>query len=164
MRRGKVLLSSRAAEFGMYASGGLLFDKGKLETRITEIAIELLLTAEIQHRETAIRRYQWRVERKAELQEEERKRKLEAERRERERLKQLEQARIDRLLKDASAFQQAGVIRNYVRAIQLAHPCDGACSTEAIERWSCWALAQADRIDPTIGGSFLESMRGEDET
>jgi hypothetical protein len=48
--------------------------------------------------------------------------------------------------------------------IRLAHPWDGASSTEAIERWSCWALAQADRIDPTIGGSFLVSMRDEDET
>jgi len=101
-------------------------DTGKLETRITEIAIEIVLTAEIQHRESAIRRYQWRVERKAELEEEERKRKLEAERRERERLRRLEQGRIDRLLKDAAAFQQAHVIRNYVQAIRLALPRDGA--------------------------------------
>ena len=76
----------------------------------------------------------------------------------------LEQGRIDRLLKDAAAFQQAGVIRNYVQAIRLAHPCDVASTTEAIDRWSCWALVQADRIDPTIGGSFLESMRDEDAT
>ena len=76
----------------------------------------------------------------------------------------LEQGRIDRLLKDAAAFQQAGVIRNYVQAIRLAHPCGGACTTEAIEIWSSWALAQANRIDPTIGGSFLESMRDEDAT
>jgi len=48
--------------------------------------------------------------------------------------------------------------------IRLAHPCDRASSTEPIERWSRWALAQADKIDPTIGGAFLESMRGEDET
>jgi hypothetical protein len=30
------------------------------------------------------------------------------------------QARIERLLKDASAFQQAGVIRKYVEAIRLS--------------------------------------------
>jgi hypothetical protein len=48
------------------------------------------------------RGYQMRVERKAELEEKERKRKLEAERRERERLKRLEQG-IDRLLKDAAS-------------------------------------------------------------
>jgi len=139
-------------------------DKGKLETRITEIAIELVLTAENQHRESAIRRYEWRVERKAELEEEERKRQLEAELRESERLQRLEQGPIDRLLRDAAAFQQAGIIRNYVQAIRLAHPCDRASSTEPIERWSSGALAQADRIDPMIGGSFLESMKDEDET
>jgi hypothetical protein len=136
-------------------------DKGRLESRITEIVVELILTAEIQHRESAIQRYQWRVKRKAELEEEERKRKLEAERRERERLKPLEQGRIDRLLKDAAAFRQAEVIRNYVQAVRLVPPCDS--STEAIEGWSSWTLAQADRIDPAIGGSFLKSMQDEDE-
>lgn len=139
-------------------------DNGKLEARITEIAVEVVVTAESQHREGAIRSYQWRVKRKAELEEEERQRKLEAERRERERLKRLEQGRIERLLKDATAFHQAAVIRNYVQAIRSAHPCDGTSSTEAMERWSCWALAQADRIDPTNGDAFLKSMRDEDET
>lgn len=75
-----------------------------------------------------------------------------------------EQGRIDRLLKDAAALQQAGMVRNYVQAIRLAHPSDGTALTESIERWSCWALAQADRIDPMIGDSFLKSMRDEDET
>jgi hypothetical protein len=95
-------------------------DSDKIEARIAEIARELVLTAEVQYRESALRHYQWHVERKAELEEEERKRKLEAERRERERLKRLEQGRIDRLLKDAAAFQQAAAIRKYVEAIQLA--------------------------------------------
>ncbi|HUN64139.1 MAG TPA: hypothetical protein VMU53_19215, partial [Candidatus Sulfotelmatobacter sp.] len=79
-------------------------DSGKLEARITDIVVEVVLTAEIQHRESAIHHYQWRVERKADLDEEERKRKLEAERRERERLKRLEQGRIDRLLRDAAGI------------------------------------------------------------
>jgi len=138
-------------------------DKGKLESRITEIAVELILTGELQHRESALRRYQWRVKRKAELEEEERKRKLEAERRERERLKRLEQARIDRLLKDAVAFQQAGVIRRYVEAIRLAYECTSPSGTEPFERWSKWALAEADRIDPAMGGAFLRAMRDEDD-
>jgi hypothetical protein len=138
-------------------------DNHKLETHITEIVVDLVLTAEIQHRESAIRNYQWLVRRKAELEEEERKRKLEVERHERERLKRLEQGRIDRLLRDAAAYQQANEIRKYVQAIRLAHPCDEASSTEATERWSRWALAIADRIDPAIGGAFLTSLRDEDE-
>jgi hypothetical protein len=38
--------------------------------------------------------------------------------------------------------------------------CDS--SSEALERWSKWALAEADRIDPAIGGAFLKAMHDED--
>ena len=116
----------------------------------------------MQYRESALRHYQWRVERKAELEEEERKRKVEAERAERERRRRLEQARIDRLLKDAAAFQQAAAIRKYVEAIQFAHGCSSVSVADDLERWTTWALAQADRIDPAIGGAFLMAMRDED--
>jgi hypothetical protein len=138
-------------------------DEGsRLESRLAEIAIQLILTAELQHRESAIRRYQWRVERKAQLEEEERERKLKAERAERERRKRLERARIERLLKAAAAFQQAGAIRKYVEAIRLTLSSSEACSPEELERWSQWALSEADRIDPAIGGAFLTAMRDEE--
>lgn len=138
-------------------------DGGKLETRIAEIVVQLILTAECQYRESTVRGYQWRVERKAELEEEERKRKLQAERAERERQRRLKQARIDRLLKDAQAFRQARAIRNYVEAIRLAQSGNGVCSTDELERWSQWALGEADRIDPAIGNGFLASMQDEDD-
>jgi hypothetical protein len=76
----------------------------------------------------------------------------------------MEQARVDRLLRDATAFQQAGEIRKYVEAIRLAPARDGTPSSGELERWSQWALAQADRIDPAIGGTFLKAMQDEDET
>jgi|SRR5580704_1292781 hypothetical protein len=136
---------------------------GKLESRLGEIATQLILTAELQHRETAIRRYQWRVERKAQREQEERERKLKAERTERERRKRLERARIERLLRDAESFQQAGAIRKYVEVIRLALSSTKVCSAEEFERWSQWALSEADRIDPAIGGGFLTSMRDEDD-
>jgi hypothetical protein len=139
-------------------------DGGKLETRMAEIAIQVILTAEIQYRENATRRYQWRVERKAQLEEEERQRKLEVERAEKERQRRIEQARVDRLLRDAAAFQQAREIRNYVEAIRLAQAHDGSSSPEEVEQWSQWALAQADRIDPAIGGAFLRSIEDKAET
>ena len=138
-------------------------DEGsRLESCLAEIAIQLILTAELQHRESAIRRYQWRVERKAQLEEEERERKLKAERAERERRKRLERARIERLLKAAAAFQQAGAIRKYVEAIRLTLSSSEACSPEELERWSQWAMSEADRIDPAIGGAFLTAMRDEE--
>ena len=134
-------------------------DDGGLEAHMTEAAIEVVLAAEVHYRRGVIHQYQWRVERKAELEEEERRRKLEAERAKRERLKRLEQARIDRLLKDAAALQQARQIRDYVEAIRSAQSSSGISSTVDLERWSQWALAQADRIDPVIGGAFLSSIQ-----
>jgi hypothetical protein len=126
-------------------------DQGKLETRITEIAVQIILTAELQYREGNLRSYEWRVQRKAELEEEERERKRQAERAERERQKRLEQARIDRLLKSAAAFQQAREIRKYVEVIRATQADNAACSGEELERWSRWALAEAERIDPAVG-------------
>ena len=80
---------------------------------------------------------------------------------EKERQKKIEQARIDRLLRDAAAFQQAGEIRRYVEAIRLAQSRNGMSSSEELERWSQWALAQADRIDPVMGGAFLTATQDE---
>jgi hypothetical protein len=136
-------------------------DQGKLETRITEIAVQIILTAELQYREGTVRSYEWRVQRKAEREEEEREKKRQAERAERERQKRLEQANIDRLLKSAAAFQQAGAIRKYVEAIRATQADNAACSGEKLERWSQWALAEAERIDPVVGGKFLQAMRDE---
>jgi hypothetical protein len=135
---------------------------GRLESRLAEITVQLILTAELQHRESAVRRYQWRVERKAELEKEVRDRKRKAELAERERLKRLERARIERLLEDAAAFQQAGAIRKYVQAIRLALSGSDTCSAEDLGRWGQWALSEADRIDPSMGGAFLTAMRDED--
>ena len=139
-------------------------DDQKLESRMAEIAVQVILTAEIQLRESALRQYEWRVKRKAELEEEERKRKLEAERAERERLKRIEQGRIDRLMRDAAAFHQAATIRKYVAAIQSTQAPEDVASSHEIQQWSQWALAQADRIDPAIGARFIKSLKDEDAT
>jgi hypothetical protein len=137
-------------------------DAQKLEARMTDVAIQVILAAEIEYREGALRHHQWRIQRKAELEEEERRRKLEAERAERARQKRIEQSRIKRPLKDAAAFQQAGEIRKYVEAIRLAQTHDRSSPIDELERWSQWALAQADRIYPAIGGRFLKAIQDED--
>ena len=139
-------------------------DHQTLESRMTDIAIQVILTAEIQYRDGAFRQYEWRVQRKAELEEEERKRKLEAELAEKERFKRIEQARVDRLLRDAASFHQARTIRKYVEAIRLAQPPESPRSHKEIEQWSQWALTQADRIDPAISHRFQGAMQDEDPT
>ncbi|MGA2814655.1 MAG: hypothetical protein ABSG16_24960, partial [Candidatus Acidiferrum sp.] len=61
----------------------------------------------------------------------------------------------------AAAFQQAGAIRKYVEAIRATQKDSVASSGEDLERWCQWALAEAERIDPVVGGKFLLTMRDE---
>ena len=138
-------------------------DEGEIETRMTEIAVEVILTAEIQYREVMNERYQLTVQRRIEIEEKLRQRKIARARAEKKRLRKIERARISRLLRDAGAFQQANKIRNYVEAIRSSQACDGFSATDEFERWSQWALAQADRIDPAHGSAFLKAMYDEDE-
>jgi hypothetical protein len=55
----------------------------------------------------------------------------------------------------------AGAIRQYVEAIRSSAARDTTSATE-LEQWSEWALAQADRIDPSIAGRFLKAIDDED--
>jgi hypothetical protein len=56
-------------------------------------------------------------------------------------------------------FQQSAAIRQYVEAIRTRHRNSPITSDEELNPWSDWALAQADRIDPAVGGDFLLRMR-----
>jgi hypothetical protein len=127
-----------------------------VEIRITEIAIQITLAVELQYREGTIRNYEWRVQRKAELEEEERGKRSQAER---EQQKRLEQACIDRLMKSEATSGQAGAIWRYVEAIRATQAVSAACSKEELERSSQWALGEAERI--VVAGRFLQTMRDE---
>jgi hypothetical protein len=85
---------------------------GHLERFVQEIATEVVTTAEIGYRERCVRAFEWRVRRKAKLEEDARNYQLQLEREARERQQQLEQARIDRLL-DEAALRRATDIRDY---------------------------------------------------
>jgi hypothetical protein len=74
----------------------------------------------------------------------------------------VEQGRVNRLLKDAAAFQQAREIRKYVEAIRLALSRGQSSPIEEVEQWSQWALAQADRIDPAVGRKFFEATQDDE--
>lgn len=129
-------------------------DQERLERQLTNIACEVVLAAEIQLREGAMRLHQWRIMRKANLEEEDRQRLIEQAREERERLERLEQARIAGLLEAADAFRKAQEIRAYVAGLgERLDPADGGRWAE-YQDWSIWALAQADRIDPALKSTF----------
>jgi hypothetical protein len=138
-------------------------DEGEIETRMTEIAVEVILTAEIQYREVMNERYQLTVQRRIEIEEKLRQRKIARARAEKKRLRKIERARIARLLRDAGTFQQANKIRSYVEAIRSSQASDESSAADEFERWSQWALAQAERIDPARGRAFLKAMYDEDE-
>jgi hypothetical protein len=73
----------------------------------------------------------------------------------REHLARVEKARVDHLLGQALVLQQAGQIREYVKSIQaLNAQAPDPMTTEELEDWSDWALAQADRIDPVVSGAY----------
>ena len=80
---------------------------GRLDRSIQEIAVEVVTSAEISYRESCVSGFEWRVPRKARLEEDARNRQLQVEREERERQQQLEQARIDRLLDEAASLRRA---------------------------------------------------------
>ena len=77
-------------------------EAGRPETAIQEIAVEVVTSAEISYREGCVRGFDWRVRRRAQLEEDARNHQQEVEREERDRRQQLEQARIDRLLDEAA--------------------------------------------------------------
>ena len=130
-------------------------DAGPIERQLQDIAVELVVYGEIQYRESCELHHQWRITRRAQLEEEIRQRQKEAERQERARKIKLEKARIDRLLREASALRQANEIRAYVDAVRSAN----AISRDPVPQveldiWVAWALAQANRIDPIATGAF----------
>jgi hypothetical protein len=130
-----------------------------VEKFVTDIVVELIVAGECQYREAAQHRYDWMVERKAQLIEDARRRKEEEERQEWERLARLEKERVDRLLADASSLRQAGDIRAYVQEVR--NLCTGnaqSVSENELGVWERWALAQADQLDPVVSGRFRESM------
>lgn len=96
-----------------------------------------------------------RIERKAELKEARRKQQAEDDRHRHERQVRLEKARVDHLLGQAQALNQAGLIRDYVQRIQaLNAQAPDPMTSEELAHWSGWALAQADRIDPVASGAY----------
>jgi hypothetical protein len=133
----------------------------RLENQLTEIAVEFLVCAELQYRHQVRSQYEWRIERKKELEERARREKAERERRERERQAELQRHRVERLLREADALQQARAIRQYVEEVRAEVSRSGAeVSARELEAWACWALGQADAIDPVRSRAFLEYAQG----
>ena len=130
----------------------------KLEQRIKEMAVELIVAGECQYRESAQRHYDWRVQRKAQLEKEAQQRTAEQERLERERQIKIERERIEWLLGEATALRQANEIRAYVEAVRSGNVVTkDSIPSDQVSTWAAWALTQADRIDPIKTGTFYKA-------
>ncbi|MFM0472310.1 hypothetical protein [Paraburkholderia strydomiana] len=124
-------------------------EDGKLENRLKEIGVAIVLAGERQYRKA--KEFSYRMNRRSfdERMEKARQAREEAERLAREARLQAERDRITRLLGQVSARQQAQQIRAYVDEV-LASP--GAVTGRAFDgdrdAWAGWARSVADQIDP----------------
>ena len=127
----------------------------KLEAMLRDVAEEIIVSGERHYRQSKEHHYQWLLKRKHDLEEKERQR-IETEARlERERIEKARQARIQRLLDEASAHNQACNIREYVEKVLTSVKTSSSGYTqEQLLLWAEWARTQADDLDPIVSGRF----------
>jgi hypothetical protein len=120
----------------------------KLESRIGEIAAELIVLGETRFRQRLVEAEKRR--------EEERKALAEAER---ARIAALEAQRIEDLKASGALLAQASELRALVARVKEAAGGGGLELGEgALVRWERWALDQADRLDPVLSGQVLSHL------
>lgn len=121
----------------------------KLETRLREIAVEIVVAGEAEHRLWRAKQHRWLVADRERLEAETRKRREEEEARALAKRLAQEKARRDLLFRQAHAWRTAHDIRGFVAEVLAA----GEPSEER-RRWADWALAEADALDPTKAGAL----------
>lgn len=132
-------------------------DVGGLEGQLTEVLVEMLLSAEASYRNDLVRNREWIIDRKAESEAELKRRKDEAERKARELQEKLERERIGRLLSQAKALNRASQIRTYVESVRL-RAAEMPITQNDFEKWATWAQNEADRIDPVKNGTIAQAI------
>jgi len=132
-------------------------DGTRLEVLLQPIAVAIIVTAEVFHRDTIVGHHEWLVHERKRIEEDIRKEKIEAERKARELREREEKERIDRLLAQATSLQQSNTIRAYVRDVRslASHV---SVSPADLDQWTSWALGEADRIDPTKNGAVVNAV------
>jgi hypothetical protein len=125
----------------------------KVEDDLEEIAVKVLLAAELQYREGRLSYHQWWVSRRQQVIEEQRLAREKAEKDEQERKDRAEKERIDGLLGQAEALRKAETIRTYVERVR-----EQATGRESVEAWALWAIKIADDLDPVTSGRFLHAL------
>jgi hypothetical protein len=125
----------------------------KLEERLREIVVAIIVEAETIYRASAVRHREWIIERKEAVTNRIAQEEAERIKQEREAEERRRQAQVDGLLKQAADLQKAETIRGFVFKIRSRMP---PVSVDQLENWCAWALAQADRLDPSLTLKFVE--------
>lgn len=131
-------------------------DKGLLDQQVAEIIRGIFLLVEEDRRKWAVLSHQWRCEDQVRKVCEA---KLAAEKAEADRIakeRAAAAARLGALIDGAAALERAATIRRYVAAVRsecLDRP--EITSADTLDRWTAWALAEADAIDPVTTQRFV---------
>jgi hypothetical protein len=133
-------------------------DERSLEDQLTDVLLEMLVSAEASYRHGLVRNREWIIERKAAAEAELKRRKEEAERKARELQEKLARERIARLLSQAKALDRANQIRTYVE-FALLRAAEMPIAQAALDKWAMWARQEADRIDPMKNGTIARAIK-----
>jgi hypothetical protein len=128
-----------------------------LEGQLTEVLVEMLISAEASYRSGLVRNREWLIERKAAAETELKRLKDEAKRQARELREKLARERIGRLLSQAKALNRASLIRSYVESVRL-RAAEMPITQTDFDKWATWAEQEADRIDPVKNGTIAKAI------
>jgi len=118
----------------------------RLEARLDEVVVHLIVAGELNYRAQALASYERAMNRRREAREELERARAEAVRRARERRIAEERDRRNALLGMAADLRAADDIRALVHRVSAIR---AETSTDSVGLWRRWALEVADRIDPT---------------
>lgn len=122
---------------------------GKLETKLAQIAADLIVAGEAAFRQGLIEA----------VEHEERARRFEDERRQ-QRLTELHEKRLDDLKTSGELLARATEIRNLIARVKAATESGNVeISSDEMNEWEQWATSYADRIDPVLSGQILSHIR-----
>jgi hypothetical protein len=121
-------------------------EKEPLESAVPDVVLNMVVFGELNHRASLQSHYEWLVERKAAQEEKIRQEKELAERQAREAQLRKEKERREHLFRLASNWRLAGHIREFVVAV--SQHSEATEQTDALRRWSAWALTEAEALDP----------------
>lgn len=126
--------------------------RAKLEGRLSEIVLEIVVAGEAEYRRRKIQHHAWQLAERARLEAERDRRRKEAEQRALEQEAAERAARREHLLDQAAAWRSAQDIRGFVAEVLASSIVPG--SHDATRCWAEWALAEADALDPVAGGKL----------